>query len=239
MPPRRRPKQKKPLPRKAPTTSSRIVTIGDEDQLRHVLDRTSARKLVVLLYGTASQPSLTNLARQLLIKLSREAQLRHVTFAFCNIDSMPGAGAELRAGEQAPIFHLRQEGQTKEVLPAENSLTLANKYPRLVQLCEDLAGQPPGRGLWERLALGAAVVVAAGWAGWKMVQQQQEQQIGTSAYLKYLRKQIKNLDRRAKEFETRMLKAKTKKDKGIAKREHDRLRAKATELRIDYRDLRE
>lgn len=30
------------------------------------------------------------------------------------------------------------------------------------------------------------------------------------------------------EFETRMLKAKTKKDKGIAKREHDRLRAKAT-----------
>ena len=31
-----------------------------------------------------------------------------------------------------------------------------------------------------------------------MVQQQQEQQIGTSAYLKYLRKQIKNLDRRAK-----------------------------------------
>ncbi len=95
------------------------------------------------------------------------------------------------------------------MLPAENSLTLANKYPRLVQLCEDLAGgwllqytklllpglaltcelsltwagvaciatslqqhaapgllscagQPPGRGLWERLALGAAVVVAAG-----------------------------------------------------------------------------
>ena len=30
------------------------------------------------------------------------------------------------------------------------------------------------------------------------------------------------------EFERRMLKAKTKKDMGIAKREHDRLRAKAT-----------
>ena len=28
---------------------------------------------------------------------------------------LQGAGAELRAGEQAPIFHLRQEGQTKEV----------------------------------------------------------------------------------------------------------------------------
>ena len=27
-----------------------------------------------------------------------------------------------------------------QVLPAENSLTLANKYPRLVQMCEDLAG---------------------------------------------------------------------------------------------------
>ena len=30
------------------------------------------------------------------------------------------------------------------------------------------------------------------------MQQQQEQQIGTSAYLKYLRKQIKSFDRRAK-----------------------------------------
>ena len=42
------------------------------------------------------------------------------------------------------------------------------------------------------------VVMCSGWAGWKMVQQQQEQHIGTSAYLDYLRKQIKRTDRRGK-----------------------------------------
>ena len=35
------------------------------------------------------------------------------------------------------------------------------------------------------------------------------------------------------EFETRMLNAKNNKDKGIAKREHDRLRAKATVMLIE------
>ena len=42
------------------------------------------------------------------------------------------------------------------------------------------------------------VIMGLGWAGWRLVQQQQDLQIGTSAYLKYLRKQIHRTDRRAK-----------------------------------------
>ena len=62
---------------------------------------------------------------------------------------MPASSAPqpLAPEDVSELVDAKSRGQARlsmlrclQVLPAENSLTLANKYPRLVNMCEDLAG---------------------------------------------------------------------------------------------------